>query len=112
MRNAGRHPGRSTLTIGLIAAASFLIVAISAFRIDPNADATSRDSGTGGFALIAESAQPIYQDLNSEDGQFDLGFSSSVQKQLAEAKTIALRVAAGDDARCLNLYQAQQPREQ
>jgi len=110
LRNAGRHPGRSTLTIGLIAAASFLIVAISAFRIDPNADATSRDSGTGGFALIAESAQPIYQDLNSEDGQFDLGFSSSVQKQLAEAKTIALRVAAGDDASCLNLYQAQQPR--
>lgn len=109
-RNAGRHPGRSTLTIGLIAAASFLIVAISAFRIDPNADATSRNSGTGGFALIAESAQPLYQDLNSEDGQFDLGFSSKVQKQLADAKTIALRVAAGDDASCLNLYQAQQPR--
>jgi hypothetical protein len=48
--------------------------------------------------------------LNSDEGQLDLGFSSSVQKQLQDAKTIALRVAAGDDASCLNLYQAQQPR--
>ncbi|HEY2839526.1 MAG TPA: FtsX-like permease family protein, partial [Pirellulales bacterium] len=110
LRNAGRHPGRSTLTIGLIAAASFLIVAISAFRIDPNADATARDNGTGGFAIVAESAQPIYQDLNSDDGQFDLGLTPTDRKQMTGAHAIALRVAAGDDASCLNLYQAQQPR--
>ena len=110
LRNAGRHPGRSTLTIGLIAAASFLIIAISAFRIDPNADVTKRESGTGGFALVAESDQPIYQDLNDEDGQLDLGFSSADRKQMVAVKVLPLRVAAGDDASCLNLYQALQPR--
>ncbi|MBI1900305.1 MAG: ABC transporter permease [Planctomycetia bacterium] len=39
VRNAARHSGRSTLTIGLIASAVFLIVALSAFRIEPVGDA-------------------------------------------------------------------------
>src|SRR5262249_7301674 len=34
MLNTARNPGRSTLTIGLVAAASFLIVAVSAFHLD------------------------------------------------------------------------------
>jgi ABC-type lipoprotein release transport system permease subunit len=109
-RNAGRHPGRSALTIGLIAAASFLIVAISAFRLDPQAGADSRTTGTGGFSLVADSDQPIYQDLDSEDGQLDLGFSPADRRVLAGAKVFELRVAGGDDASCLNLYQAEQPR--
>ncbi len=32
--NTARNPTRSSLTIGLVAAASFLIVALSAFRLD------------------------------------------------------------------------------
>jgi len=109
-RNAARNPGRSTLSIGLVAAASFLIVAISAFRLDPTAGEGRRTSGTGGFALVAESDQPIYQDLNSTDGQLDLGFSSTDQKQLAGVDVITLRATGGNDASCLNLYQVQQPR--
>ena len=35
LRSAARNPTRSTLTIGLIATASFLIVAMSAFRLTP-----------------------------------------------------------------------------
>ena len=34
LRNAARNAGRSTLTISLVAAASFLIAAVSAFRLD------------------------------------------------------------------------------
>ena len=109
-RNAARNPGRGTLSIGLVAAASFLIVAISAFRLDPTAGGGRRSSGTGGFALVAESDQPIYQDLNSADGQLELGFGSADQKQLAAVGTIALRATGGNDASCLNLYQVQQPR--
>ena len=110
LRNAGRNPTRSTLTIGLIAAASFIIIAISAFRLDPDADALSCASGTGGFALVAEADQPIHQDLNAEDGQLDLGLSSADRKSLADAHVFAMRMAGGDDASCLNLYQAAQPR--
>ncbi|MBI2824775.1 MAG: FtsX-like permease family protein [Planctomycetia bacterium] len=110
VRNAARHPGRSTLTVGLIAAASFLIIAVSAFRLDPNAAPDSRESGTGGFALVAESDQPIYQDLNTDDGQLELGFSAADRRALAGAHIFALRAAGGADASCLNLYHTEQPR--
>ncbi|MEX2558513.1 MAG: ABC transporter permease, partial [Pirellulales bacterium] len=109
-RNGARHPGRSTLTIGLVAAASFLIVAISAFRLDPPEAIHEKNSGSGGFALLAQSAQPIYHDLDSEDGRLELGFSQADSQELAKTRTISLRVRPGDDASCLNLYQPSQPR--
>lgn len=93
LRNAARNPGRSTLTVGLVAAASFIIVSVSAFRLDPSGQTPSLGSGNGGFALVAESDQPIYQDVACPGG-----------------KTVALRVGAGDDASCLNLYRPSRPR--
>ena len=53
-RNAGRNPGRSTLTIGLVAASSFLIIAISAFRLTPTSQ------GAGGARWVGESSQPLF----------------------------------------------------
>ncbi len=109
LRNAARNPGRSTLTIGLVASACFLIVAVSAFHLDPSEQSPSLESGNGGFALVAESDRPIYQDLNTPDGRADLGFSEEDSKPMADAKTFALRVESGDDATCLNLYKPRQP---
>ena len=110
LRNASRNPRRSSLTIGLVAAAAFLIVAISAFRLDPSAEGIGKSSGSGGFALVAESSQPIYKDINTEAGRADLGFSSKDDAALKSSTTVALRVQPGDDASCLNLYQTTQPR--
>jgi putative ABC transport system permease protein len=110
VRNAARNPGRSTLTIGLVAAAIFLIVAVSAFRLDPPEAVTHRGSGSGGFALYAQSDQPLYQNLNTPDGRAELGFSSSDEKRLSRSEVISMRIKPGDDASCLNLYQPQQPR--
>jgi putative ABC transport system permease protein len=119
-RNGGRHPLRSTLTIGLTAAAAFLIVALSAFRLDPPDRAPQINSGDGGFALMAQSDQPIYQDLNSPEARQELGFDDKAESRLAArmaptgrsggAEIIALRLHSGDDASCLNLYQPRQPR--
>jgi ABC-type antimicrobial peptide transport system permease subunit len=103
-RNAARHPTRSTLTIGLVAAASFLIIAISAFQLDES------DAGSGGYDLMATSAAPIYFDLSTEDGRFELGIDADTEALLNDATTVAMRVQSGDDASCLNLYQSQQPR--
>ena len=103
-RNAARHPTRSALTIGLVAAASFLIVAISAFRLEPTA------SGTGGIALVGETDDPIIPDLNTTSGRADLAFSDSDQRLLSLCDFYSLRVRSGDDASCLNLYQTRQPR--
>jgi hypothetical protein len=108
MRNGA--PLRSTLTIGLMAAASFVIVSVSAFRLAPPAQGPTRDSGDGGFAFVAESDSPIYQDLNKPDGRDELGFDDPTEKLLAGTDIVSLRVQAGDDASCLNLYQPRQPR--
>lgn len=110
-RNAARNPGRSTLSAGLIASVSFLIVAISAFRLDPTGQTPHLESGNGGFALVAQCTQPIYQDLNSPEGRLAIGgLSDEDLRRLADTTIYALRVKPGEDASCLNLYQPRQPR--
>lgn len=99
---AQRNPGRSTLTIGLMAAATFLIVSMSAFRLDPTL------SGAGGFDLVATTSEPIFADLNSPTAREDLLGENATQ--LDGANIVSLRFRAGDDASCNNLYQASQPR--
>ena len=108
--NAARNPGRSTLTTGLVAAACFLIVAVGAFRLDPTRGRPALGSGDGGFALVAQSDQPIYADLNTPEGRRQLGFAAADQRLLARCNIVSLRVGNGDDASCLNLYRPRQPR--
>jgi ABC-type antimicrobial peptide transport system permease subunit len=110
VRNAARNPGRSTLTIGLVAAAIFLIAAVSAFRLEPPEAVARRTSASGGFSLFAESDQPLYHGLNTAAGRAELGFSAADERLLAGHDIVSLRVKPGDDASCLNLYQPQQPR--
>ena len=110
LRSAARNPGRSTLSIGLIASTSFLIIAVSAFHLDPTLQDPRLDSNDGGFALVAESDQPILYNLNTDDGRFDLSFSDDDSDLLASTRTYGLRVKTGDNASCLNLYQPRQPR--
>ncbi len=111
LRNSGRFPLRSTLTISLTATACFLIASLSAFQLAPSSQGPKLDSGDGGFALIARSDQPIYQNLNSEAARQELGFDESAEQRLSQAQTkiSPLRVQSGDDASCLNLYQSTQP---
>ncbi len=130
VRNAARHPSRSLLTAGLLASAAFLLVAVEAFRRHAEAGAQGKDSGSGGFALLAESDIPIFQDLNSDDFREDLrgkleiryrealrGDNRRAQQQAADdvqllrqVTVFPFRVRAGDDASCLNLYQPRRPR--
>ncbi|MGB7344901.1 MAG: FtsX-like permease family protein [Pirellulaceae bacterium] len=100
-RNASRHPLRSTLTVGLMATAAFLIIAITAFQLQPS------DRGTGGFNLIAQSAQPLFRDLNDPDMQTDT-FGPKA-KGFSGATIASLRLRPGQDASCNNLYQASRP---
>jgi ABC-type lipoprotein release transport system permease subunit len=101
---ARRNPGRSLLVVGLVATSTFLIVAVGANRQTP-ASQPGKESGSGGFALVAESALPIYRPVK------DLLREAGVEADLLEDATLyALRLRAGDDASCLNLYRAGQPR--
>lgn len=107
VRGAARRRTRSVATVALLASGVFLIASIGAFRLDAEADAWKRSSGTGGFALIGESTLPIVKDLNTEEGRDALGLN---EKILKDVKFIPFRVREGDDASCLNLNRAQQPR--
>ncbi|MCA9167534.1 MAG: ABC transporter permease, partial [Planctomycetales bacterium] len=99
--NVSRNATRSTLTIGLMAAASFLIVAISAFRLAPTT------AGTGGFALLGQTDRPVFDSFQDAEVRSQL-FGNDAD-ELSTVQILPLRLQAGDDASCRNLYQASQP---
>lgn len=110
VRNAARNPARSTLTVGLVASATFLIVAVSAFHIDPTNRPPELGSGDGGFALVAESATPVFRDLNQRATLQGLGLQDDEIQKMQDATVFSLRVKPGEDASCRNLYQTIEPR--
>ncbi len=107
IRNVARRRGRSLAVISMLAAGTFLIVALESQRLDARTDAELRSSGTGGFRFFGESSHPIYHDLNSPEGQDELGLESP---DVAALSFVQMRVLDGDDASCLNLNRAQLPR--
>jgi hypothetical protein len=82
-RNARRNPSRTMLSLALAATASFLIVALSAFRLAPT------DRGTGGFDLLATADLPIHYDLNAPAGRTQLGFSARDSERMATSQFVA-----------------------
>jgi ABC-type antimicrobial peptide transport system permease subunit len=106
-RGCARRPNRSLATVALLAAGSFLIVAVAANKLDAARDSHQRASGTGGFAFIGQSALPVVQDLNAKAGR---DFFALDEKSLQGAQVVPFRVHDGDDASCLNLNRAQTPR--
>jgi hypothetical protein len=107
LRGLARRRSRSVATAALLASGSFLILSIGVFRLDADRDATRRDSGTGGFALIGESTIPVVKDLNTTAGRESFALN---ENDLKGVDFVQFRVRAGDDASCLNLNRAQQPR--
>jgi len=109
VRNSVRQPGRSLLCVSLIACAGFMVVAVGVNQRVDLADDVIYDkaSGTGGFAVMARVDVPIYQDLNLEDGRFELGISDT--GVLDEADIFSLRALLGEDVSCLNLYKPTTP---
>jgi putative ABC transport system permease protein len=107
LRSAARRSGRSLAIIGLLACGVFMVVAVGANRHDPRKETQGRDSGTGGFALYGDSSIPILHDLSTESGRKALGLAG---QGLEDLQAVQFRVRDGDDASCLNLNRAQQPR--
>lgn len=106
-RNSTRRSGRSLAIVGLLACGVFMVVAVGANRHAPLAEPQRRDSGTGGFAFYGESSVAVLHDLNTPEGRAALGLDSN---DLYGVAAVQFRVHEGDDASCLNLNRAQQPR--
>jgi hypothetical protein len=107
LRNASRRAGRSLAVISVLACGVFLVVAVGANRHDPRIEASKRDSGTGGFALIGETSIGVLHDLDTTDGRRAIGIGDADAQGM---RVVSMRVRDGDDASCLNLNRAQQPR--
>lgn len=105
-RNATTRPGRSLLSIALIAAATFIIVSVEAFRRSDQAIDLNPRSGTGGFTLVAESLLPIVHNPDLPEGREELG----LPPELKDIHITRFRLRQGDDTSCLNLYQPRNPR--
>lgn len=107
-RNAAYRPGRSILSIALIASATFLLVALEAFR-RPAPNPADRKSGTGGFAIMAESQLPIFYDPNTSAGRENLNLAPHAAG-LGSVTFFSFRLRPGEDSSCLNLYEPRNPR--
>jgi ABC-type lipoprotein release transport system permease subunit len=122
-RNARRSPARSLLTAGLLSSAAFLLVAVESFRRRPEGDFEQIGGGSGGCPLIVETTQPMVREFNAEVMaglqqyyQSHPVTGSTTQQRLDHAaevlgwtKVYSFRKSSGDDASCLNLYQAGRP---
>jgi putative ABC transport system permease protein len=113
MRNTARQRQRSTASVALIAAATFVIVAVAAGRRNPAVEVPDKNSGNGGFRLVAESTEPILPDLNTPAGRATLGMKlkagSPDETLLKDSQFFAFRVKPGENASCLNIYQTRLP---
>jgi len=107
LRGAGRRPGRSLGVIAIIACGVFMVIAVGANQVSPLDNAADRTSGTGGFAVLAESSLPIFGNLNTPEGREPFGLD---EKPWHGSSVVHMRLRDGDQANCLNLNRAQSPR--
>ena len=105
MRTATYRPGRSVLSITIIASATFILISVEAFRRGDRRTTVLR-SGVGGYDLLVETLLPIVRDPNTREGREALNLFDLDQSVTFEP----LRLLPGDDASCLNLYEPRNPR--
>ncbi len=135
-RNAARNPTRSLFTAALLAMAAFLLVAVESFRRQPDQEFAEKTGGSGGFNLIAET-EPLYQSFDTGLGRADLerqlrsaysgvpipkipgdpeppatpqSRAANTELDVGLEEVFPLRLRGGDDASCMNLFQAARPR--
>ncbi|MEY5013776.1 MAG: hypothetical protein RIS92_134 [Verrucomicrobiota bacterium] len=107
LRYLGDRPSRPLSLAMSMAAGTFLVVGVECFhRTSSEADAKP-SGGTGGFALMGESALPVYVNLNKAEVLEEIGVDV---KKVAGAEVVGLRVREGDEASCLNLNRAVEPK--
>ena len=109
LRHTSVRPARSVLSLALIAFACFVLVSVGAFRKDVTAASNDRASGTGGFALMAESVAPLMHDPNTREGRDGLGLETN-DPVIAATRISRFRLRPGDETSCLTLYKPTNPR--
>ncbi len=106
VRQSAHRPGRTVLTMAVLASATFILVTVDAFRREGTAGSDDPRGGTGGYELLVRTLLPVVHDPTSAEGRDELNLFALDDGTRIEP----LRVRPGDDASCLNLYQPTNPR--
>lgn len=110
MRNATRNRTRSLLCVALIALASFTLVTVSSMESATPDDTFEKKSGSGGYALMAQTDIPLLGDLNTLEGRKLLMRQESAKDpRWAKGQFAMMRSWAGQDISCLNVTQPSSP---
>ena len=106
LRSTTYRPGRSVLSISVVAAATFILISVDAFRATTSTS-RKRTSSRGSAAMRCSSRPllPIAHDPNTREGRQALNLGD-----LENVTLEPFRLRPGDDASCLNLYAPQNPR--
>lgn len=107
--NATRSPGRSMITVSLLALAAFSLVTVSAMRKSEPASIDDPTGPAGGFAIVGRLSVPVAADLNTVSGRRLAGFDQPNAALWQHARILTLRRRPGQDISCLNLQRPSDP---
>ncbi len=105
LSNLARAPRRSAAVVGVLAMAVFVVSLVALGGGTSSLHGSVRQSGTGGFAYIGETALPLRHDPDQESARRALGLPPALP-----ARIVPMRVRDGDDASCRNLSRVVAPR--
>lgn len=108
VRNAGYNKKRSITVVLVLALGVFIIMLTGSYRKTYYGEDARRSSGTGGFALWAETTMPVPFNLKTVEGRNNLVLNND--ESLDSVAFHQLHTLDGDDASCLNLSQVKTPR--
>lgn len=105
-RGLGHRRGRAFAVAATVAVAQFLVVAVSAFRLEPPAQPRDERGPTGGWTHVVSFAAPTSVDPADVGTREGLGLDAAAAEALAGCDLALLRSNGGADASCTSLYAA------
>jgi putative ABC transport system permease protein len=100
------NPSNATTPVIFIAAGIFAVIIAGSNRQVISSKMLLPSGGTGGYLLWAESAIPVRENLNLEEGRTEFGLD---EDEIADISFVQARRLKGDDASCLNLNHVTTP---
>jgi ABC-type antimicrobial peptide transport system permease subunit len=100
------YPSHAVTPVIFLAAGIFALIITGSNRQVITDKMLQPAGGTGGYLLWAESAVPVRENLNSQEGKAALGFD---EKEFKEISFVQAKRLQGDDASCLNISHITSP---